>query len=128
MIDPSLLLRPEAKFDGKPIDAFRNYDIDDTDPVKARVRKTYYDMHTNQTVDFVKGKKTYEKRIEYLFICNTSKKDKLKICKGEVRDGPQTASDTTRLAAAVNRSAVLLAVAVTSIPSAATSDMRLHNA
>ncbi|KOB68324.1 Myo-inositol oxygenase [Operophtera brumata] len=56
MIDPSLLLRPEAKYDDKPIEAFRNYDIDVNDPVKERVRKTYYDMHTNQTVDFVQAK------------------------------------------------------------------------
>ncbi|KAH9629798.1 hypothetical protein HF086_009925 [Spodoptera exigua] len=29
MIDPSLLLRPEKVYDGKPVDAFRNYDIDE---------------------------------------------------------------------------------------------------
>ena len=25
---------------------------DDTDPIQMRVKKTYYDMHTNQTVEF----------------------------------------------------------------------------
>lgn len=55
MIDPSLLLRPEKVYDDKPIEAFRDYTIDDSDPIKERVRRTYYDMHTNQTVDFVKG-------------------------------------------------------------------------
>ncbi|XP_013184212.2 inositol oxygenase [Amyelois transitella] len=56
MLDPSLLLRPEKSFNGKPIDAFRDYSVDDTDPIKERVKRTYYDMHTNMTVDFVKGK------------------------------------------------------------------------
>ncbi|XP_021195787.3 inositol oxygenase isoform X1 [Helicoverpa armigera] len=56
MIDPSLLLRPEKVYDGKPVDAFRNYDIDETDPIKERVRRTYYEMHTKMTVDFVKGR------------------------------------------------------------------------
>nr|XP_026494490.1 inositol oxygenase-like [Vanessa tameamea] len=56
MIDPSLLLRPEKVYDGKPLEAFRDYSVDDKDPIKERVCKTYYDMHTNMTVDFVKGK------------------------------------------------------------------------
>lgn len=56
MIDPSLLLRPEKVYDGKPVEAFRNYDIDETDPIKERVRRTYYEMHTKQTYDFVKGR------------------------------------------------------------------------
>ncbi|XP_041971783.1 inositol oxygenase isoform X2 [Aricia agestis] len=56
MMDPSLLLRPEAVYDGKDVQAFRDYSVDDEDPIKARVRKTYYTMHTNVTVDFVKGK------------------------------------------------------------------------
>ncbi|KAF9791413.1 hypothetical protein SFRURICE_003205 [Spodoptera frugiperda] len=56
MIDPSLLLRPEKVYDGKPVEAFRNYDIDENDPIKERVRRTYYEMHTKQTVDFVKGR------------------------------------------------------------------------
>lgn len=55
MLDPSLLLRPEKIYDGKPVEAFRDYTVDENDPIKMRVRKTYYDMHTNMTVDFVKG-------------------------------------------------------------------------
>ncbi|KAL0867956.1 hypothetical protein ABMA27_008626 [Loxostege sticticalis] len=56
LTDPSLLLRPEPVYDGKPVSAFRNFDDDENDPMKARVRKTYYDMHTNMSVDFVKAK------------------------------------------------------------------------
>lgn len=55
MIDPSQLLRPEIIYNDKPLDAFRDYTVDDNDPIKARVRFTYNQMHTNQTVDFVKG-------------------------------------------------------------------------
>nr|CAG4644036.1 EOG090X07RL [Lepidurus arcticus] len=55
-VDPSLLLRPEAIFANKPIEAFRDYSCDDEDPIKARVRRTYLDMHTYQTADFVKRK------------------------------------------------------------------------
>ncbi|XP_063832953.1 inositol oxygenase-like [Ostrinia nubilalis] len=54
--DPSLLLRPEAIYDGKPVNAFRNYDEDENDPIKMRVRRTYYEMHSNMTVDFVREK------------------------------------------------------------------------
>lgn len=53
MIDPSELLRPEIKFAKKS--KFRDYSVDDTDPLKERVRMTYRQMHLNQTVDFVKG-------------------------------------------------------------------------
>lgn len=56
MLDPSLLLRPEKSFNGKPIEAFRDYSVDDNDPIKERVKRTYYEMHTNMTFDFVKGK------------------------------------------------------------------------
>lgn len=59
LIDPSQLLRPEPVFNDKPLEAFRDYTVDDDDPIKARVRKTYYDMHTNVTVELVKRK--YEK-------------------------------------------------------------------
>lgn len=55
MIDPSLLLRPEKVYDDKPVTAFRDYSVDDEDPIKQRVRRTYYTMHTHTTVDFVKG-------------------------------------------------------------------------
>lgn len=54
LIDPSQLLRPEPAFNDKPIEAFRDYTVDDTDPIRERVRKTYYDMHTNVTVELVK--------------------------------------------------------------------------
>lgn len=56
MIDPSQLLRPEAAFNDKPIEAFRDYTIDNEDPIKERVRRTYYTMHSNVTVDLVKRK------------------------------------------------------------------------
>ncbi|CAG9829795.1 unnamed protein product [Diabrotica balteata] len=56
IIDPSELLRPEPKFAKKPVGQFRDYTIDENDPIKERVRKTYELMHTNQTVDFVKDK------------------------------------------------------------------------
>ncbi|KAL3271120.1 hypothetical protein HHI36_021615 [Cryptolaemus montrouzieri] len=55
-IDPSELLRPEIQFAKKNVTQFRNYEVDDTDPIKERVRQTYKLMHTNQTVDFVKDK------------------------------------------------------------------------
>lgn len=55
VIDPSELLRPEAPFAAKPVSMFRDYSIDPKDPIKERVRQTYTLMHTNQTVDFVKG-------------------------------------------------------------------------
>lgn len=56
IIDPSELLRPEPKFATKDIAAFRNYAIDEEDPIQERVRKTYLEMHTNQTVDYVRKK------------------------------------------------------------------------
>lgn len=55
-IDPSELLRPELKFADKNISKFRDYSVDETDPLKERVRNTYRMMHLNQTVDFVKSK------------------------------------------------------------------------
>jgi len=55
-VDPSELLRPEAVFAAKPVGAYRDYTVDDTDPIRERVRKTYLEMHTNQTVEFVKGR------------------------------------------------------------------------
>lgn len=56
IIDPSELLRPEPKFAKKPVGQFRDYSIDENDPIKERVRKTYELMHTNQTVEFVQEK------------------------------------------------------------------------
>jgi inositol oxygenase len=55
-IDPSEHLRPEAVFADKPIDAFRDYSIDENDPIKERVRKTYLEMHTHQSVQFVQSR------------------------------------------------------------------------
>lgn len=56
LLDPSELVRPEPKFAKKEITKFRRYSVDDTDPIKERVRRTYKLMHQNQTVDFVRGK------------------------------------------------------------------------
>lgn len=55
-INPSELLRPELKFADKNISKFRDYSVDETDPLKERVRNTYRMMHLNQTMDFVKSK------------------------------------------------------------------------
>ena len=52
IFDTSELLRPEQVLKDK--EAFRDYTKDDV--IGERVRKTYYDMHANQTVEFVKGK------------------------------------------------------------------------
>ena len=57
-MDPSLLMRPEPTFAAKPIGMFRDYTDDPEDPIKERVRQTYLKMHTYQTVDFVRGKKS----------------------------------------------------------------------
>ncbi|XP_063923890.1 inositol oxygenase [Zophobas morio] len=56
VIDPSELLRPEPAFAKKPVAQFRDYSIDENDPIKERVRKTYKEMHTHQTVAFVQEK------------------------------------------------------------------------
>lgn len=55
IIDPSELLRPEKKFASKNLNAFRDYTVNPDDPIQERVRQTYLEMHTKQTVDFVKG-------------------------------------------------------------------------
>ena len=52
IFDTSELLRPEQALKDK--EAFRDYSKDDV--IGERVRKTYYEMHANQTVEFVKGK------------------------------------------------------------------------
>lgn len=54
IIDPSEKLRPEPVYSGKLKSEFRNYTIDPADEIKERVRKTYENMHTNQTVEFVR--------------------------------------------------------------------------
>lgn len=56
MLDPSELLRPEPDFAEKGVSQFRDYTIDESDPLKEMVRKTYRQMHLNQTVDFVRSK------------------------------------------------------------------------
>uniref|UniRef100_A0A2M4AG99 Inositol oxygenase n=1 Tax=Anopheles triannulatus TaxID=58253 RepID=A0A2M4AG99_9DIPT len=56
VLDVSELLRPEPKFSDKEVSKFRDYTVDENDPLKERVRRTYKLMHTNQTVDFVKGR------------------------------------------------------------------------
>ncbi|OXA61111.1 inositol oxygenase [Folsomia candida] len=53
LIDPSEHLRPELKFAAKALECFRDYSIDENNPIKERVRKTYLEMHTNQTMHFV---------------------------------------------------------------------------
>uniref|UniRef100_T1GY40 Inositol oxygenase n=1 Tax=Megaselia scalaris TaxID=36166 RepID=T1GY40_MEGSC len=57
LIDPSELQRPEPKFADKEISMFRDYSIDDNDPIKERVRRTYRNMHLNQTVEFVRNRR-----------------------------------------------------------------------
>jgi len=54
LLDPSEQLRPEPVYAGKLQSEFRNYEEDSEDPIKERVRRTYEEMHTNQTVEFVK--------------------------------------------------------------------------
>lgn len=48
-------MRPELAFADKPIGRFRDYSVDENDPIKERVRKLYKELHTNQTVAYVKG-------------------------------------------------------------------------
>lgn len=57
-------MRPEAAFADKCLSKFRDYSVNDEDPLKERVRRTYRDMHLNQTVDFVKGKRTVKTRFK----------------------------------------------------------------
>lgn len=56
MLDVSELMRPEPAFASKPIGRYRDYNVDHEDPIKERVRITYTQMHTNQTMDYVKRK------------------------------------------------------------------------
>jgi len=53
ILDPSTIYRPELETK-KDKDEFRDYSIDENDPIKERVRLTYLQMHTNQTVEFVR--------------------------------------------------------------------------
>ncbi|XP_015113107.1 inositol oxygenase isoform X1 [Diachasma alloeum] len=59
ILDPSEKLRPEAVYAGKSESQFRDYSVDPSDPIKERVRKTYQNMHTYQTVDFVRSRMDY---------------------------------------------------------------------
>jgi len=56
LLDPSELMRPEVKFADKELTKFRDYTVDENDPLKQRVRRTYRQMHLNQTVEFVQGR------------------------------------------------------------------------
>ena len=49
------ICRGQLDFAQKDVSEFRDYTIDDSDPVKERVRRTYKLMHQNQTVDYVKS-------------------------------------------------------------------------
>jgi hypothetical protein len=55
VIDPSELLRPEPEFAEKGVSQFRDYTVDESDPLKEQVRRTYRQMHLNQTVEFVRS-------------------------------------------------------------------------
>ncbi|XP_049833409.1 inositol oxygenase-like [Schistocerca gregaria] len=63
LLDPSELLRPEPLHAGKPVSQFRDYTIDEEDPIKERVRRLYHVMHTHQTVDFVRSR--HEKWLKF---------------------------------------------------------------
>lgn len=54
MIDPSEHYRPDTH--GKHISEFRKYSDEEEDAIQRRVKRTYYTMHKNQTVDFVSRK------------------------------------------------------------------------
>lgn len=53
-LDPSEHFRPETN--GKAVDDFRRYSEEEEDEIQQRVKRTYYMMHRNQTVDFVRGR------------------------------------------------------------------------
>merc|ERR1712142_267657 len=59
LLDTSELLRPEIALKEK--EAFRDYSKDDA--LGERVRRTYYEMHANQTMDFVASK--HEKWLKF---------------------------------------------------------------
>lgn len=52
--DISRMFRPEPTFANKPIEAFRQYDGNDS--IHQRVFRTYRLMHTHQTMEFAQGK------------------------------------------------------------------------
>lgn len=56
MIDPSDIYRPDhIAFAAKDVKDFRDFSVDENDPIKKKIQETYKKMHTYQTVDFVKG-------------------------------------------------------------------------
>jgi len=59
LVDSSQVFRPEDKH--KALEEFRDYNK--TDDLGEMVKKTYLEMHTNQTVDFVKSK--HEKWLKF---------------------------------------------------------------
>jgi len=59
LVDSSQVFRPEEKH--KALEEFRDYNK--SDDLGEMVRKTYLEMHTNQTVDFVKSK--HEKWLKF---------------------------------------------------------------
>lgn len=57
MIESSEITRQKIAFRDQNVAKFRDYTINPKDEIKERVRKTYFEMHKNMTVDLVKGKK-----------------------------------------------------------------------
>lgn len=55
MLDPSEIFRPEL-VEIESNWQFRNFSSNSDDPLMQTVNQTYKDMHTNQTVDFVREK------------------------------------------------------------------------
>lgn len=62
-IDPSEHFRPETH--GKEIQDFRRYSEDEEDYIQQRVKRTYYLMHQNQTVDFVRNRMAKWKKFNH---------------------------------------------------------------
>lgn len=55
-MDPSDVYRPDIPtFADKDVNQFRDFTVKENDPITQRIFQTYIQMHTNQTVDFVKG-------------------------------------------------------------------------
>lgn len=52
ILDPSEHFRPETN--GKELEEFRRYSEEEECYIQKRVKRTYYQMHKNQTVDFVR--------------------------------------------------------------------------
>lgn len=54
IIDPSEHFRPETH--GKSLEEFRRYTEEEEDYIQQRVKRTYYTMHKNQCMDFVRSR------------------------------------------------------------------------